>query len=149
MQFADCRERNDREKWWRKAIKPDGNVNRKELLKHTTLEDVEDFLCLMSRVNSHGRCVACGQYFIFGDALGRWQCKSPVTGRKQDHHQPCEDKIDTRPPDFIISGWHYLGLVDAGLLSADHGEMDEARYSAEFDPNSGQLARMCIKRRST
>ena len=127
---------------------PSGIVDERELLKYTTLEDVEDFLYLVAKVKSHMRCIACGQYFGFGDALGRWQCKSPVTGRKQDHYLPCKDTLDTRLPDIMISGWHYLALVDAGLLPSEHGASYEAHYNAVYDPDSGQLTRMCIKRRS-
>lgn len=148
MQFADCRKRDDGAQWWQKAILPSGMVDEKELLKYTTMEDVEDFRYLLAKVKSRMRCVACGQYFRFGDTLGRWQCKSPVTGRKQDHYLPSKDTLDTRPPDIIISGWQYLALVYAGIIPCEHDASCEAQYNAVYDPDSGQLTQMCIKRHS-
>lgn len=129
-------------------IMPTGTVNEKELLKYTTVDDVEDFLHLVAKVKSRMRCIACGQYFGFGDSLGRWQCKSPVTGRKQDHYLPCKDTLDTRPPDITIPGWQYLALVDAGLLPSEHCASYESHYKAVYDPDSGQFTQMCIKRHS-
>jgi hypothetical protein len=144
MEFADCRERDDRTEWWNGAINRNGRVDAQRLQVHTTPEDVESFLHLVAAMGVYAKCGACGQYFSLRNAIGRWQCRSPVTGILQDHHNPANDDINTRPPHHSIKGWHYLALVDAGLLEAP--ELHEGRYTAEYNPNSGQLVRLCIKR---
>jgi hypothetical protein len=146
MEFADCRERDDRTEWWIGAIQRNGRVDAERLQAHATQDDVESLMHLVAAMGVYEKCGACGQYFSLRNAIGRWQCRSPVTGIPQDHHNPAQDDINTRPPHHNIKGWHYLALVSAGLLATESRELHEERYIAEYNPNSGQLVRLCIKR---
>lgn len=85
MEFADCRERDDRTEWWNGAINRDGRVESKRLQAHTTPDDVESFLHLVAAMRVYDKFGACGHYFSLRNAIGRWQCRSPVTGIPQDH----------------------------------------------------------------
>lgn len=147
MQFADCRTRASTTNWWEGALAADATVDSKMLLAHATEEDVDAFDHLVAEIKARTSCVACGTYFRGGDALGRWQCRSPVTGRAQDHYRPTPGFVDTRPPDIVIPGWQYLALVAAGLIGDNLN--NDGCFEAVYDPNSGHLMKMCIKRRSS